>query len=319
MESIKQHACLQNRNTTSAMRRSRQRAEERAAHISKLAQSIEAKGLEKPLDLVEMTEDEANITGQRYWLVGGHHRLEALQILKHAEVPAILLEGRGLPVARKHSYQQNDDIVAPLKDDQLLANAWRAINDPDHDEFRLKTIKEMAQWARLTTRTIDRMYEIRRRWAAFEQDIGYEEERVKAKEQGQRGIRAFNADLDGYCNQRQHLFTLYSQDYGMLKKSLERGTEQATIEERQLIARTVPAIMQQLNCYGLEDTAALRSVLKHLDGILAEAKDYYHACELAEVRYQDSSSAQLERYLRLQEDAERLTSTLAPVEEHSDF
>jgi hypothetical protein len=163
------------------------------------------------------------------------------------------------------------------------------------------------------------MHEIRRRWAAKEQELDYEGLRATAKAEGQRGLRAFNAELDDYCNQRERLLALYGQDFGMLKKVLGRGTEEATMQERQLIARTVPAIIQQLNCYGLHETAVLRAVLRQIDAILVESRDYYHACELADVRYQDSSSAHLERYFRLREDAERLTSTLSPTDDNSDF
>lgn len=317
LEAIKHHPTLQNRNTTTAMRRRRQDAEERAAHISKLAQSIEVEGLKTPLELVAMTETEAAATNKLYWLVGGHHRVEALKVLGLTDAPTVLLEGCGLQVARRHSYQQNSDIIVPLRDDQLLANAWRAINDPTHDDYRRLTIKAMARWARLTERTIDRMYEVRRRWAAREQNIDYQELRAKAKESKQRGLRAFNQELDSYCG--QNLMTLYTFDYGMLRRELERGTKQAHLEERQLIKRTAATVMQTLNEYGLDDVRVMRSVIRLVDDVLARAKTYYEACEMADAQYQDSASANLERYIRLQEDTGRLTSILTPIDDTPDF
>lgn len=314
---IRQHPTLQNRNTTTSMRRSRQRAEERAAHISKLAQNIEAEGLKAPLALVAMAEHEVQRTGQRFWLVGGHHRFEALKLLKQPEASAILLAGSGLHDARKISYDQNNDIAIPLKDDQLLANAWRALNDPSHDDYRKRTIKAMAIWARLTERTIDRMYEVRRRWAAHAQNIDYHQDRAAAKERGQKGLRAFNQALDDYCG--QHLKTLYTYDYGVLKRELERGTEVARVEERQLIRRTVCAVMETLNAYGIDDVRVQRSVVKQIDDILARSKTYYEACELAAARYNDDSSAKLERYIRLQEDTQLLASGLDAIDDTSDF
>lgn len=317
LSDIKQHPTLQNRNTTTAMRRRRQRAEEQAAHVSKLAQNIAAEGLKTPLEVVEMAEHEKQRTGQRYWLVGGHHRYEAMTLLKQSEAPAIILEGTGLNEARKHSYEQNSDIVAPLKDDQRLSNAWRALNDPGHDHYRKKTIASMASWARLTERTIDRMYEVRRRWAAREQDIDYQQGKATAKEQGQRGLRAFNQTLDDYCD--QHLMTLYTFDYGSLKKELERGTDEARLEERHLILRTVPTVMETLNAYGLDDVRVMRSVIKQIDDILARSKTYYEACELAAARYNDDTSANLERYIRLKEDTPLLMSNLEAIDDTSDF
>lgn len=317
LAAIERHPTLQNRNTTTSIRRNRQEAEERAAHISRLAQDIKANGLQKPLEVVCMTAHEVSRTGKRYWLVGGHHRIEALLLTKHPEAPAIILDGEGLQAARHLSYLQNAELYRQLDDSQRTGNAWRAINDPEFDTFRRKTIKEQAITFHLTERTIDRMLEVRRRWAASRQDINYQEERAKAKKQGQRDLRAFNAELDSYCG--QHLEEIYRQDYGMLKRELERGTEEATMEERQLIKRTTAMIMQALNGSGLNDIGPMRAVVKELDQILAKAKTYYEACDLADVRCLDNSSANLERYLRLQEDAPLLTSQLAVEEDNPDF
>jgi hypothetical protein len=317
LTAIRQHTTLQNRNTTSSMRRGRREAEQRVDHVARLAQSIEAKGLETPLELVAMTNTEAKSTGQLFWLVGGHHRMAALQLLERQEADAIILEGEGLHDARKQSYLQNAELFRQLEDDQRIDNAWRAINDPVTDDFRGMTNKTLATTFNITTRTIDRMHEVRRRWAAQEQDIDYEVERSKAKEQGQRGIRAFNQELDIYCN--DHLMGLFGSDYGRLKRELERGTEVATLEQRQLIARTVATVMQGLNAHGLEDVCALRSVLKQIDNVLARAKSYHEACDIADARYLDSSSANLERFIRQQEVAPMLHSVLAPIDEKPDF
>lgn len=316
LAAIRRHSMLQNRNTTASMRRQRQEAEQRVAHITRLAQSIEANGLQKPLELVAMAEIEAERTGQRFWLVGGHHRLEALELLSRQEATAIILGGEGLQEARRHSYLQNDELFRQLEDDQRIDNAWRAMNDPSFDTFRVKTNKELAGVFNITTRTVDRMREVRRRWASQEQDIDYKAERAKAKEQGQRGIRAFNQELDDYCN--QHAMVLFTSDYGKLKKELERGTEEATLEARQLIARTAATVMQTLNYHGLDDIYVLRSVVKQVDDILAKAKTYHEACDLADARYHDNASANLERYIRNQEVAPMLINVLKPIEE-SDF
>lgn len=317
LTAIRQHTTLQNRNTTCSMRRGRREAEQRVDHVARLAQSIEAKGLEKPLELVAMTDGEAKSTGQLFWLVGGHHRLAALQLLERKEADAITLEGKGLHEARKLSYLQNAELFRQLEDDQRIDNAWRAINDPVTSDFRGMTNKALATTFNITSRTIDRMYEVRRRWAAQEQNIDYEVERSNAKEQGQRGIRAFNQELDTYCN--DHLMDLFSTDYGTLKRELERGTEVATLEQRQLIARTATTVIQGLNAHGLEDLRVMQSVLKLAHDILARASSYYEACDIADARYLDSSSSNLERFIRQQEVAPMLHSVLAPIDEEPDF
>lgn len=317
LAAIRQHTTLQNRNTTSSMRRGRREAEQRVDHIARLAQSIEAKGLERPLELVSMTDTEAKSTGQLFWLVGGHHRFAALELLMRQEAGAIILEGEGLHDARRQSYLQNAELFRQLEDDQRIDNAWRAINDPITNTFRGMTNKALAATFNITTRTIDRMHEVRRRWAAQHQDVDYEAERVKSKELGQRGIRAFNQELDAYCN--AHLMDLFSADYGRLKRGLERGTEVATLEQRQLIARTAATVMQGLNAHGLDDVRVLRSVLKQIDDVLARAKSYHEACDIADARYLDSSSANLERFIRQQEVAPMLHSVLAPIDEEPDF
>ena len=79
LSAIHTHTTLQNRNTTASMRRQRREAEQRVDHIARLQQSIAANGLEKPLEVVAMADHEAAHTGKRFWLVGGHHRLEGRQ------------------------------------------------------------------------------------------------------------------------------------------------------------------------------------------------------------------------------------------------
>lgn len=317
LDSIHTHPTLQNRNTTTSMRRQRREAEQRVDHIARLQQSIAANGLEKPLEVVAMTHQEEARHGKRFWLVGGHHRLEATKLLGYQEVAITLLQGQGLHAARQHSYRQNGELFRQLEDDQRIDNAWRAINDPSFSIFRDMTNKELADTFNINQRTVDRMREVRRRWAAREQDIDYETERSKAKEDGQRGIRAFNQALDDYCSQEP--MGLFAQDYGNLKRELGRGTEEATMEERQLIARTVPAIMQGLNNFGLEKIDSMRAVLRAVDTILAKSGTYYEACDLAEARFLDSSSSNLERYIRGQEVEAMLHNVLVPVDEVPDF
>lgn len=316
LAAIKRHSTLQNRNTSAGMRRERQEAEQRVAHIARLAQSIEGGGLEKPLELVVMTEAETKATGQGYWLVGGHHRLAAIELLGWEEAPSIILDGCGLGDARRHSYLQNAELFRQLEDDQRIGNAWRAMNDPGIDTFRAKTNQEMATTFNITTRTIDRMREVRRRWAAKAQGIDYEVERAKAREHRQRGIRAFNQELDGYCD--QNLMKLFIHDFGTLKRELGRGTTTATLEERQRIARTVPAVLQMLDAYGLDTICALRAVIKQVDSILAEAKSLPEACDIADTRYMSNASANMEAFIRSQEVAPMLHLVMDPLEE-SDF
>lgn len=312
---IRTHSTLQNRNTTASMRRRRE-AEQRAAHVQRLAQNIEINGLQRPLELVDMTADEVAKTGQRFWLVGGHHRLEAMKLLGWKEAPAVSLEGQGLQAARKLSYLQNAELFRQLEDDQRIDNAWRAINDPSFDTFRSMTNKELAATFNVTTRTIDRMRELCRRWAAREQDIDYETERSKAKEQGQRVIRAFNQELDNYCEQKR--MGLFVWDFGRLKKELGRGTTEAAIEQRHLITRTVPMLIQAVSGAGLHDIAPMRAALLQAAEILEKSKTYQEACELADARYFDAPSATQERYIRSLEVAPMLQNIMDPAEE-ADF
>lgn len=317
LEAIQTHPTLQNRNTTTCMRRRRHEAEQRVDHIARLAQSIAATGLEKPLQVVAMNEQEADRTGKRFLLVGGHHRLEAVKLLGHLEVAVTLLEGRGLQDARQHSYRQNAELYRQLEDDQRINNAWRAINDPGFDTFRTLTNKEAADMFNINTRTVDRMKEVRRRWAASEQNVDYEVERSKAKAGGQRDIRAFNQELDDYCS--ENIMELFTWDYGKLKRELGRGTSAGILEERQLIARTIPAIVQGLNSFGLEEISSMRAVLRAADAILAKAKNYYQACEQADVRFLSSASSNLERYIRSQEIDPMLHNVLPTIDEKPDF
>ena len=317
LDAIDTHTTLQNRNTTADMRRQRREAEQRVDHIARLQQSIAAKGLEKPLEVVAMADHEAAHTGKRFWLVGGHHRLEAIKLLGHQEVVITLLDGQGLQAARQHSYRQNGELFRQLEDDQRIDNAWRAINDPSFSTFRDMTNKELADTFNVNSRTVDRVRELRRRWAAREQGIDYEAERSKAKENGQRGIRAFNQTLDDYCS--QNAMGLFTWDYGELKRELGRGTTEAAMEERQLIARTIPTTIQGLNSFGLEKIESMRAVLRAADAILAKAKTYYEACDLADVRFLGSSSSNLERYIRSQEVEPMLHNVLDPIDEEPDF
>lgn len=317
LAAIKCHPTLQNRNSTADMRRRRHEAEQRVDHIARLQQNIAANGLEKPLEVVAMAEHESAKTGQRFWLVGGHHRLEAIKLLGHQEVAITLLEGQGLQVARQHSYRQNAELFRQLEDDQRIDNVWRAINDPGFDTFRAMTNKELADMFNINTRTVDRIREVRRRWAASERGIDYEVERSKARAGGQLGIRAFNQELDDYCS--EGIMELFTWDYGMLRRELGRGASEGVLEERQLIARTIPGVLQELNRYGLEAINSMRTVLRETDALLAKAKNYYQACEQADVRFLSSSSSNLERYIRSQEIDPMLGSVLPSIDEKPDF
>lgn len=90
------------------------------------------------------------------------------------------------------------------------------------------------------------------------------------------------------------------------------------MEERQQIARTLPLVLQSLNGAGLHELGPMRSVLLQAVELLGQAKTYYEACELADVRYLDASSANLEKYIRSQEVAPMLCNVLDPTEE-TDF
>ena len=114
------------------------------AHIRELARTIKDK--RKPLDPLLVTA-----IGQRFYVVDGHHRLEAYRLAKWGkEIPVSYFEG-GLKEAQAEAWRLNYKNKLPMTHRDKLEAAWRLVKEGG------RTQAEISDWTTISVRTISTM------------------------------------------------------------------------------------------------------------------------------------------------------------------
>lgn len=137
------------------------------AHIKDLKRSIEREGQRTPIMVVADNKegltyhlapgaDLAHPLVSRFWVVDGHHRLEAIRELKLEAVKVEVLEGLGFEAALVASKLSNQDIIQGISRHERTENAWSALN-LSSDLYRTMPVKESARVLNVGEATIKRM------------------------------------------------------------------------------------------------------------------------------------------------------------------
>lgn len=136
-------------------------------HIKDLARSIEREGQRTPIRVVadngdgltyELAPgaDTSHPVATEFWVVDGHHRLEAMRELGLESVKVTVLEGLGFDDALVESKLSNRDIVQGISRLERTENAWSALNIK-RDRYRAMPVKEAAGQLCISTATLKRM------------------------------------------------------------------------------------------------------------------------------------------------------------------
>ena len=156
---------LQNRNVGMQKYKEHSDAKRYKDHIAHLARDIKARGQQVPLLVVAADEgvrwelppgaDRPCPIFTRYWLVDGHHRLEALRRAGANEVLVEILPGQGIADALDAARRANQQIIQALSPLERTENAWYAMN-LERDTYRKLPVKEAAALLDVSENTIKR-------------------------------------------------------------------------------------------------------------------------------------------------------------------
>ena len=176
LEVIQTDPKLQNRNVGMQKFKEHSDAKRYKDHVNQLARNIKAVGLKEPLKVVAAEEgcryelapgaDRPHPVPVRYWLVDGHHRLDALKKADKSEALVEVLPGFGFADAQDASRLANQQIVQSLSSLERTENAWSAFNQ-ERDTYRKMGLKEAIQLLGVSEATIKRFRdEVRKEGAA---------------------------------------------------------------------------------------------------------------------------------------------------------
>jgi len=165
LDAIQTDPQLQNRNVGMQKYKEHSDAKRYKDHVNQLRRSIKADGQQVPLKVVAAEEgdsyelapgaDRPHHVATRFWLVDGHHRLDALGKAGIAEALVEVLPGLGFADALDASRLANQQIVQALSPLERTENAWSAFNQ-ERDTYRKMNVKEAAALLGVSENTIKR-------------------------------------------------------------------------------------------------------------------------------------------------------------------
>ncbi len=165
LDAIQTHPQLQNRNVGMQKFKEYSDAKRYKHHVNELARDIKTSGQQTPLTVVAAEEDgsyqlapgadQAHFVPTRYWLLDGHHRLEALKKIGSEAAQVEVLPGKGFADAMDAARLTNQQVVQSLSPLERTENAWSAFN-LERDTFRRMSVKMAAAKLRVSENTIKR-------------------------------------------------------------------------------------------------------------------------------------------------------------------
>jgi ParB-like chromosome segregation protein Spo0J len=183
---------LQNRNVGMQKYKEHSDAKRYKDHINQLTRSIRAQGQLEPLRVIAAEEDgryelapgadRPHFIPVRYWLVDGHHRLEALRKARQESAQAEVLSGLGFDCALIASRLANQQVVQSLSAIERTENAWSAFNLPS-DHFRRMGVEEAARVLSVSPATIKRFRDAVRQEGARTGKVDPDASRDKIEQQ----------------------------------------------------------------------------------------------------------------------------------------
>ncbi|MFK3771670.1 ParB/RepB/Spo0J family partition protein [Pseudomonas sp. NPDC089406] len=161
-------------------------------HINQLTRSIKAGGQQVAMKVVAAQEggsyelasdaDRPHHVATRFWLVDGHHRLEALKKAGIAEALVEVLPGLGLADAQVAARLANQQIIQSLSPLERTENAWAAFN-LERDTYRKMPVKEAAALLMVSENTIKRFRDLVRQDGVKAGRVDADAPRDKVEEQ----------------------------------------------------------------------------------------------------------------------------------------
>lgn len=156
---------LQNRNVGMQKYKEHSDAKRYKEHINQLKRSIKSNGQQEPMKVVAAEEggtyelapdaDRPHHVPKCFWLVDGHHRLEALKGTGATEALVEILPGLGFADALDASRLANPHTIQPLSAIERIENAWAAVN-LERDTYRGMSVKDLAALLGISENTIKR-------------------------------------------------------------------------------------------------------------------------------------------------------------------
>lgn len=192
LDSIQTDPQLQNRNVGMQKYKEHSDAKRYKDHVNQLRRSIKADGQQVPLQVVAAEEggvyelapgaDRPHHVAARFWLVDGHHRLEALTKAGVAEALVEVLPGLGFADALDASRLANQQIVQALSPLERVENAWGAFNQ-GRDTYRKMPVKEASVLLGVSENSIKRFRDAVRQEGINAGKIDRDAPRDKAEQQ----------------------------------------------------------------------------------------------------------------------------------------
>jgi ParB-like chromosome segregation protein Spo0J len=192
LDAIQTDPQLQNRNVGMQKYKEHSDAKRYKEHINLLRRSIKADGQQVPLKVVAAEEggsyelapgaDRPHHVPTRFWLVDGHHRLEALGKAGIAVALVEVLPGLGFADALDASRLANQQIVQALSPLERVENAWSAFNQ-ERDTYRKMNVKKAADQLGVSENTVKRFRDAVRQEGINVGKIDRDAPRDKAEQQ----------------------------------------------------------------------------------------------------------------------------------------
>lgn len=168
LDAIQTDPKLQNRNVGMQMFKEYNDAKRYKDHINQLARSIKTVGQQVPMKVIAAEEggsyeladgaDRPHHVPTRFWLVDGHHRLEALRKAGIEMALVEVLPGLGFDDALDASRLSNQQIIQAMSPLERIESAWKAFNQ-ERDTYRKMKVKVVAPLLGVAESTIKRFRE----------------------------------------------------------------------------------------------------------------------------------------------------------------
>ncbi|CAH0269949.1 hypothetical protein SRABI70_03457 [Pseudomonas sp. Bi70] len=169
LDAIQTDPKLQNRNVGMQKYKEHSDAKRYKDHINQLTRSIKAGGQQVAMKVIAAEEggsyelasgaDRPHHVATRFWLVDGHHRLEALKKAGISEALVEVLPGLGFADAQVASRLANQQIIQSLSPLERTENAWAAFN-LERDTYRKMSVREAASMLGVSENTIKRFRDL---------------------------------------------------------------------------------------------------------------------------------------------------------------
>ncbi|VXC15989.1 conserved hypothetical protein [Pseudomonas sp. 8AS] len=235
LDAIQTDPRLQNRNVGMQKFKEHSDAKRYKEHINQLNRSIKAAGQQVPMKVVAAEEggnyelapgaDRPHHVPTRFWLVDGHHRLEALKKAGKAEALVEVIPGLGLADALDAARLANQHVIQPMSPLERTENAWTAFN-LERDTYRKMSVKEVAVLLGVSENTIKRFREAVRQEGIKAGKIDPEAPRDKVEQQ-----------LQAYWNRKTTWRRLSIITWAMFKRERQEPSKRTSAAAQKHVAK----------------------------------------------------------------------------------